>query len=234
MARQDSALGLSEDLIRSQSGGVFTNENKADVDYIMFILDQFRALAIESFYNDPRKRLTELHNSLLQRYTVSKVDAEQISEPTDNCIKVIRFKMPQVLMVNNVVNGIGYIGSPNGRNGFRVLRNRGELTGVYEHNFLSPEKGNRIYALIDVDDYVEIHGNDGQDNLLINACFSSPTLVPNFDIENDRYPINNAIVGKMKDYINKITLNQIYQTPEDRIQDFQHQLSKLKLQIQPK
>lgn len=234
MARTDSAIALAEDLIRSNSGGIFTNENKNDIDFVLFLLDQFRGLAIQAFYSDPKVRQPMVHNSLLQPYTAYKADATQVLDRVTQKTCVIKFKCPQVLIINEVVDGAGYIGSPSGKENYRRVRSRAELAEYYNHPMSNPSSSKYIYAYLDVDDTLEIHGNIKQNEVLMNMCFSSPTQVPGFNIDTDRYPTNNAIQAKIKDLANKISLREIAASPEDRIQDFQVQLSKLRSQILPK
>lgn len=232
MARFDSASARAEDIVRSFQGGVSTNADKWPTDFSIYLLDQIRGVVILEFYGSSKQ--VRLHNSLMQPYSVTKVTAEQVLHPISQKECSIRFKMPQVLMINDLIDGVGYIGSKDGITNYRRVRTRAELAGLYKHETQSPAAGIYTYALVDVDDFVEIHGADAQKELLINACFSSPTLVPGFNLDNDRYPINDAIMLRAKELASKMQLNQMAQTPEDRIQNFQVELTKLKQQIQIK
>lgn len=225
----DSAMSRAEDLIRSVSGGVTDISNKYEPDYMLYLLDLFRAAAISELFNS-KGRTFSLHYSLMQEYVSDKDDSIQVVDPIKQTYCAVRFDVPQILMINELINGVGYVGGTDGLSPYRVVRSRQELSEQYMHPIMKPSS-ERVYVLTDANGNFEVHGNDAIDQLLINAAFSQPTQVPGFNVDLDRYPVDDAVMARMKEIARKLSLDYIAGTPEDRIQDFQVQLSRLKQQI---
>lgn len=229
MARTDSAMARAEDLIRTYSGGASTVEGKFDPDFMLYILDQFRAVAIMQFYQLKNRNIA-LHYTLQQPYTAIKDSADQVEDPVTGGYCFVKFKMPAVIIINEVVDGFGYVGSPNGATPYRRLRSRIQMSDLMANQLLREDK-ERIYYVTCSDGTVEVLNNPGQNKLLTEACFMQPTQVPGFSIDDDRYPINDSIMAIMKELVTKVEMNPIAISPEDRIADFQSQITKLKHQI---
>jgi hypothetical protein len=133
-------------------------------------------------------------------------------------------------MLNDFMDGHGYIGSPNGRESYVRVKDSIELSDLYNNPKMMRLGRPFIYALTGSDGFIEVHGNDAQTQLKVTAVFTRPVHVPDFDIDEDIYPVS-SFFPRMKELAAKITLNYMAMTPEDRFSDFQNQLNQMRTQF---
>lgn len=234
MATYDSFAARAAELITSMEAGADNLENKIGEDLALYILDMMRGVAIKEHLSVSRNsRNTKLHPSLQQEYfPVYDLSLQETDPVTGKKCKVV-IEVPAVVLVDDLIDGMSYIGGSDGSSPFRRVRSRQQLSGILRHELIAPSH-DVIYAYTRPDNMAEIYGDNAIEDILVSAIFEMPSRVPDVNWDIDRYPINNAIMDRVKILANQLILNPIYTTPQDAIQDMQIRLDALKLQVIPK
>lgn len=231
MAIYDSAAARAEELSRLMGGGTEDNNNRQEEDFWFQLLDELRAVAIQELMLPSRgtNRL-KLHESLLQFYEPAYDTAIQELDPITGKKCYVLFDLPSVILVDDLIDGIVYIGGVDGMSEYRRIHNQTQLSQISKHSLVAPSQY-RMYAYTRPDNKVEIHGNNAIQSVLIQAAFAQPTRVTGFNLDTDRYPVNDAIMSRIKSLGLQVELKQEYQSPEDRLQDFRVKFADLKKEI---
>jgi len=132
MAIYDSYAARAAELISSMEEGSENLENKVGEDLALYILDMVRGVVVLNHLSVTRNtRNTRLHPSLLQEYyPVYDKDLQEADPVTGKYCKVV-IELPQVLLVDDLIDGMVYIGGSNGASPFRRIRSRQELSGIF-------------------------------------------------------------------------------------------------------
>lgn len=230
----DSYAARAAELITAMESASDNTDNKMGEDLALYILDMIRGVVIMKHLSPSRSsRNSTLHPSLRQiHFPVYDKDMQEPDPVTGKFCNVI-FELPQVVLVDDLIDGMNYIGGTGGRSPFRRIRSRTTLTGILNHSVTKPSE-DVIYAYTRPDNKVEIYGDAGLQEIMVDAAFEMPSRVANVNWDTDRYPINNALMGEVIMLSSQLILNKIYADPQDTIQDMQRQVDKLKTQIRPK
>lgn len=192
---------------RLPSGGILTDENKLDPDFIEDAVHRARASAIFIYW-----QRTKRINALWTQQFIAQFD-EDIQE--NNCL--VKFEVPPVVSLDNKMDGFLYIGTVDKDCAFRKVESRAQLANANLHRIT--KVSNRINKALYSDGFMEIHGNTMLKELKVDGIFINPTDIPTFNKEFDEYPVSLDLVNQMETIIANIETPQIEKEPIDVISD---------------
>ena len=117
---------IADIIIRSDNSGIFTDEQKLDRDYIYALIHKGRARAIfDAFVKTKRISTSWLQQDILD------YDADiQLSED------YVIFGCSQTISLDNVRDGLVYVGTVDGNCQYRKLNGRSELAMYSGHRYI--------------------------------------------------------------------------------------------------
>lgn len=197
-------------LIRSVSGGVNTIDNKYEPRYVEALVPQLREQAIKIDYfggknNAASKRLD---------YSYTQTVTVNVDTGLNNQLDYITFTIPRPLSVGRMVNGLVYVGQKNNAVSFAQMYNREDIANAKARGMFDGS----VIAFFWEGGKLEVYGNKQLTEVNVRGIFSDPTVVPNFNIEVDDYPVNEALMLIMTDLF-KANQNINVQKPADPILD---------------
>jgi len=171
---------------RTVSGDIVTADNKYDDAYILQLIDGARAVWLVQIYAIDKRIAPICYQKYYPEYSITL-------QPKDRCFA--KFKMPDIVKLDEHSDGIRYAGSDdyNGgqANDFRRIVSRAWLSTFFKHPIMNPST--RFYsALYDASSGVlELRGKAKfVKTPLVEALFKHPTQIPTFNRELDDYPLS--------------------------------------------
>jgi hypothetical protein len=197
---------IADILIRSVSGGDDVADGKYSPQYVEALIPALRQQAIIDDYYGTRTRAASrrLDYALYQTADIT------VNNVPNNPNDYITFTCPKCIGVGRLIDGLEYVGQQENSIGFKRLLNRGDISNNKARNMFDGS----VIAYIWASPNLEVYGNNALTELQVRGIFSDPTEVPNFDIENDPYPISENILLLMTDLF-KMNQNINIQTPAD-------------------
>jgi len=199
---------LKSQVIRMVSGGIESADTKYDFSDIEDNIHYGRAFVIAQDFQT-KKRIA---SSWLQPYI-----ATYSQDMQDSGAKFIRFKVPDVIQLDNYRDGFIYVGGLNSNIAYRRVNNRAEMAN-YNNNRITKQT-NRVTKFLYEDGYIEIYGDNEIRKLRIDGIWQRPTEIPGFNQDVDQYPLGENLVSVLKDYLLKTTLIPEQQKWPDQIAD---------------
>lgn len=183
---------IIERIQRLPDGGIITDENRWDEDFLESIINTFRLVVIRDSYNKNNKRINP---SCYQKYyCVYDADIQEDG--------MIKFFHPPVTSMDGFSDGFRYIGSSEGSEDFRRITSRAKLSLYNNHKVMSVKSGRNTTVLYDGNsEYLEVYGNQ-----LIRECLTESILLNPMDSQyynkkTDQYPIGDDMIPMLEDYI---------------------------------
>jgi len=196
-------LEITEEIIRTDSGGgVITDENKLDSDFIQSLVHEYRGKAIWDSW-----QRTKRINSLWTQQFIPEFE-EALQESSD----FTKFACPPVISLDDKRDGFLYIGTVDGDFSFRKVTSRADLANKNRHRF-TKKRPKALYS----DGFLEIHGNI--EEVRVDGIFANPTDIPTYNAEFDNYPISDDILVLMKALLFQTQTSIIDRKPADVISD---------------
>lgn len=198
---------ISESVVRVDSAGIFTDENRAaDYPYIDYLVNNARGIVIAEDW----KKNKRIDPGNLQIITLRKVDDIQDSNA------YVRFEVPGgVLLLDRENDGFRYVGSQTENLQYMRARSRGEAS-VFRHRVTTFNNPKFVTWLYD-GRYIEVYGNTDIEKIKIEAVFESPLAIPNFNVLYDQYPISNDLIPMVEMYVKKNYMDFIYSKQPDMV-----------------
>ena len=175
---------IAEELIRLDSGGIFTDENKNDDLFIYSLVHQYRANAIKEYYFKNRRT----QSVWIQQYYPEYLSARQESS------EYKLYECPPVITIDNKRDGFVYVGTLDSHCRYRQSKTRGDLETALR-NRITANSDRFLYA----GGFLEVYSKSKE--IRVDAIFSNPTDLETFNIEKDDYPISDDILVVMKSHI---------------------------------
>lgn len=174
---------ILDSLQRVLEGGLVTSDNKFDKIYLLMLLDLGRAeWLVESYAKD--KRLSPV---CYQKYYPT------LSLPLQTTPAFKKFRMPDIVRLDEHSNGIRYIGEDDYANdctnNFVGIQSRAVLSNYNKHPVMNT---NRFFSyLYDGDAQIlELRGKARLvEKPLFECLFKHPTEIPTFNRDLDDYPL---------------------------------------------
>jgi hypothetical protein len=197
---------ITESIIRVDSAGIFTDENRAaDNPYIDYLVNNVRAIVIAEDW----KKNKRVDTGNLQIITLKKVNTLQDSD----CY--VRFEVPPALLLDKNNDGFRFVGSATENIQYMRARTRGEAS-VYRHRVTTFNNPKFVTWMYD-GRYIEVYGNPDIEKIKIEAIFDNPLLLPNFNVLIDQYPLGNDLIPLVELYIKKNYMDFIYSKQPDMV-----------------
>ena len=193
---------------RIVGGGIVTDENRWDQDYIISVINTFSRQVLRDFYVKNNKRI----NPVCYQRFYCEYD-KNIQEPG-----FIKFTLPPIVSFDEYSDGIRYIGSVTESNGFRRIRSRARLSSFNNHKVMNVNNGRAQSALYNGNDQtIEVYGNVLLRDCLVEGIFINPLDVPTYNMSVDNYPFNEDLIPVMEDLIYRSQLAIEASTPIDML-----------------
>lgn len=208
---------IVEEIVRADNGGVFTDEQKQDMDYMESVVHEYRAQAIFLTFNKTRR----INPAWTQKCEVTLDEDAQESE------KYALFKVPQPVSLGQFMDGHMYVGSVCGTRNFRKCTSRADLANRNNHRYTRVKQD--IEKVVYSDLCYEVYGNTELKKLLVDGVMMYPTEVPTYNKWVDPYPISPDVLTIMKSFVIQET-RPAAQAPSDTKSDSQHTTTAINVQ----
>lgn len=202
---------IVEMCIRTPSGGIMTDENKLNRDFVAANIHQASAVAKVKWY----EMKYSLHDMWFQ--TIFPV-YEPLIQTTDDCMA--QFRCPPVINLSTKRDGFEYVGTDDGMNNF-PSRGTGAMAAVYAQHPVSNRRGlitwnweynESGYGVI------KLYGRKNLNRIMVKGIFANPLDVPTFRPEYDEYPITAELIPLIRQELfnmSKIVIVQKADTVSD-------------------
>lgn len=198
-----------EEVIRTPSGGIITDEGKLDEDHIEGLIHSVRATAIKENWLNPRTKGRINPLWLQQCNLVFNKDLQE-----DECF--VKFACPSTISLDKKHDGMFYIGTIDGNCAYTKVNSRAELSDLLNHRITK----DKVYALYS-DGYLEIWNSPLCEEVRFDGIINIPTEVPTYNKWKDIYPITSDLWVMMKDILFKTETQKVIVVPSDKISDSQ-------------
>lgn len=195
---------IYERVVSPTDGGFVDSGNRFDKKAVYSMINTAAAqVKREEFLRTKR-----IHSSWMLPFYPQFNESSQIS----TCYW--SFKLPQIIALDSRQTGIGYIGSIDCNNPYRLVENRSKFATMQKHRMMK-NRGNTVML---ANGFLELYGDAKE--IAIDGLWFSPELLPNFNIEQSQYPIEASLVPRIKALIQEADLNLALKTKQDLKQDF--------------
>lgn len=198
-------------------GGVISDENRLDSDYILNLINAARAqLGKDMFAKNSR-----LNPQWYQQYW-----PEYNADLQDDNI-VVRFYCPEVFTLGPNDDGFRYIGTLDCTTAFSRIKNRGELATMNWHKIMKTLLGVQTGVLYNGSaQQLEVYGNPELEEMLVEALFSNPREVPTYNNMIDNYPLPDDLLPMLDQYVLKAATQMEAMTKPDYRNQGEQQIGK--------
>lgn len=181
-----------DELIRAANAAVNTIGTKWDGEYVLGLLPQLKSEAIISAYNGDRHTAGNkmIAPQWVLPYTINIIGNEQ--NPNVNYVEA---SMPSFVRINQVTDGVIYMGSASPPYNFYRAFTQTEVSGLLKRGF---GKGKEIIWL-PVGQKVRFYGNTNLKIVESHIIPVDPFDLPGFNPYTSEYPIDPQVLGIMKD-----------------------------------
>ena len=198
--------------VRADSGGIFTDENRADMDYMEAMVDKARAFAIYQQFSKTKRVSPDWTQVEILTYSA-------LLQDNDDCRL---FKYPAILMLDSLSNAFMYVGTIDGNCNYRQVNSRAEYASNNQHRYLKQNENTiRYFASTD---QLEFYGNDFLEDVRMDSIFQNPRSITQYNKLKDKYPISLDLIPVMQTYLLK-EMQMIYSKPIDTKSDSADTLS---------
>lgn len=206
---------LIETIIRTPSGGVMTDENKLDRDFVASNIHQVRAESIINWLQNPKNGPHDLW------YQIYYPDFETNLQASGNC--VVKFKIPVPINLPGYKDGIEYFGTDDGFTPF-VWTGAGAMKAVYAAHRVTNRRGFITYSWeYNEGGYaeMEVKGNKLFRRGKMKLIAANPLDVPTFRQDKDEYPITEELLPFMIRRLFDLQTRIIVEKKADAVDDGQ-------------
>ncbi len=205
---------LVETIIRTPSGGIMTDENKLDRDFIAANIHQASATAKIKWYETKGS----IHDMWFQRYIPPY---ETPLQTTGDCMA--QFRCPQTINLGTCRDGFEYVGTPDGRKAFPWL-GPGGMETVYANHPVSNRRG-RVTWRWEYNEggygVIKLYGRKNLSSILVKGIFANPLDIPTFRQEFDQYPITEELIPLIRQELCNLQTKIIVMQRADTVSDSQ-------------
>ena len=205
---------ITDSIVRADNAGIFTDENRADQDYMEAITHKARALAILQQYSKTKFFSTNWTSKHIPEYNAS------YQEIVDY-INYVKFPIPPVITLNDKMDGFVYVGTQNGVNQYRKMTSRATYVNNQNHRFTKIiNDTEKLMKYFYSDGALEIYGNPNlTEPPLCDCIWADPTQANQYNKLYDDYPISLDLLPMMQEILFKTDLVRIYAKQMDTKSD---------------
>lgn len=209
---------ITDDIMRTPAGGMITDENKLDADYIDSLVDDGRA--------------TELRLDFQKNRTISGASLQTFIPTFDSNIQgsgdcLVQFECPSVIHLGER-DGFEFLGTYQNSTNKATLQKLinfpflgyGGMPSVYGQHRVTNRSGLITWTwLNDVGGFevVKLYGNKALKNIMVQALFAAPSKLPGFRRDKDLYPCSREMLATIKYKLFKEQTQIMYARPADVI-----------------
>lgn len=204
---------LAERIVRAVSGGKATNEGSIDYAYIESMLPKWRRRAISIVYNGDRETAGNkmVAPDWMQSVTLTIPASQRLS--TNQNIYT-ECECPAPLRLNVEGDGFIFFGDAQDTVGFTRIQSMSYAADLVRRGDLNKDE----IGYVLVGKKARFYGNKQLENVTIEGILDNPLDDPNFDIDNDEYPVDEDTIEVMERIAFR-ELAPIMGVPEDLIND---------------
>lgn len=187
-------------------GGIISDENRLDSDYMLNLIDTARGQLGRDIFKTNKR----LNPQWYQQYFPVFDPAIQ-----DDLI-VVRFACPEVISLGPNDDGFRYIGTIDCATSFSRIKNRSELSMISHHKIMRAVANVNTAVLYNgSNQQLEVYYNSELEELLVEALFANPRQVPTYNSFFDNYPIPDDLLPMLDQYILKAATQMESMTKPD-------------------
>lgn len=200
---------LADKVIRENSGGVRTDENILDIDYVYALIHSARAFVLRTDYLKYKRWSPQAVQMYYPDYESSWQDS----------VCYTRFRIPTAFIQgNSSCDGLVYFGNASEKviadNFFRI-KNRAELSDLLNHPVMSPKSG--LYTGVMVEGLMAtvISKVAVPKHLGVAGVFDNPQAIESYNVMEDQYPLSYDLQDRMLETIQQGTMKYVMVKPAD-------------------
>lgn len=197
---------FGERIMALPGGGFSSDEGRFDRKFIYNLIHTATAQAKRIEFTRNHK----IHQAWYFPYFPEFVKDAQI----DNCF--YRFKIPQQISLDARQTGLGYLGTLQFNQQYRVTIGRSKFA-AQQHDRVMKVRDDRTDVLIE-NGYMEVYGGKPQ-KFRVEGIWADPTECDNYNIERDSYPISADLIPEVEKIILQTDMVIITRSAIDAIQD---------------
>lgn len=205
---------ITDAIVRADNAGIFTDENRADQDYMEAITHKARALAIMQSFSKTRRLSSNWTSKHIPEYSANY-------QETVDYIDYVKFPIPPVITLDAKTDGFVYVGTQNGVNQYRKMTSRATYVNNQAHRFtrISNDTDKEMKYFYS-DGALEIYGNpDLTEPPLCDCVWADPTQANQYNKLYDDYPISLDLLPIMQKILLETDLVRIYAKQMDTKSD---------------
>ena len=195
------------------SGGIISVDNRLSAQMAIRILDELRAAAIVEYY----KAKLFIPEQFYQTTSLVYQDDYQDDNLVTKCIYT--YHVPGVIPASAVHDGISYVGVKNGENINRI-KSQSVLANYRRHYITNKQVESSPWVLYNSDSSeMWFHKPFGGPTkiLVVRGIFTRPTELPEYNLENDEYPISEDLYSMIITMAQNQFLRPVVSQPPDAI-----------------
>lgn len=183
------------------SGGIITDENRLEEPYLVSVLNSYRAYVIQDEYAKTKMSYEGVYQTHI---------AEKQQGYDDPCSSY--FIIPSILRIGTDKFGINFVGNKHADFAFRLTTNAGAYANK-QRNYVTRNRATKISAFYDAANSLIKVSDPEITSIRIDACFRNPFEANTYNPETQDYPISDAQIEKIFDFLNRGTLRTIISVP---------------------
>lgn len=202
---------ITERIVRACQGGKAKDETEIDFEYVESKVSKWRQAAISILYNGSREQAA---NSYISPDWYQIISIAVPSGQSNNNKSYITATVPSVIRINSNTDGFVFVGDDDDTVNFIRISSPSYASDLMSRGDLTEE----VIGFIVLGSDIRFYGNKQLEKFTIQAILSNPLDDPNFDIDNDPYPVSEDVISVME----RIAMQELLQEqniPEDLIND---------------
>lgn len=202
---------ITERIVRACQGGKAKDETEIDFEYVESKVPKWRQSAISILYNGSREQAA---NSYISPDWYQTVTISIPNNQSNNSKSYITATVPSVVRINSNTDGFVFVGDDDDTVNFIRISSPSYASDLMSRGDLTEE----VIGFIVLGTDIRFYGNKQLENFTIQAILSNPLDDPNFDIDNDQYPVSEDVISVME----RIAMQELLQEQnitEDLIND---------------
>lgn len=197
------------DEIRAMPESGFLNaDNRFSSGFMDELIHEKRAAAIANLWMRER----HIPKQWLQTYY-----PQYSKEYQDGNLCYVKYKVPPLVTISNMQQGISFIGSDGVSLQFKLFDNRSAFMTARQHRIWNPASGRYVAVLMN-EDGIEVYSKFNiTQGMRMEIIAMNPTDVPTYNQDIDPYPVESTLLTEIKRLIMGMDMVIITKSAIDRI-----------------
>ncbi len=178
---------------RIPEGGVINSNDRWDMGYMHKLVGEYRARMCQLVYNTNKR----LHPAWYQKHWP---EYEPYLQDNDGCS--VKFRHPEIVMLDDRSDGFRYIGGTDCASNFARIASRAWVSTFNDNRVTKVNANRRTSVLYDGSaEILEIYGDPEIEDILTESIVSNPMKIPTFNFGVDQYPVPENLVPEIVNMI---------------------------------